>query len=378
MAFQPLEQPMHREPGMRDRVGYCMALLLSVSITATTGCKSRDRQLIGQAQASSSWGVGRAAEAAAARSLIGDDEDSSSNAGGGGRHQNGNNKWKDTTVYVDGKPVGVLGFGELPARLKPVWIEEQHSAEIEPGSHSPGFVTVKSRRYRFIDLLRAYGVDVARINQIQLMGPKLTEVIIASGAELRSKNGQNFMFRFGSIIGGKAIPVVPPNFGNHFMPDKIAAVMVYVDKKPPELVPGEGLMLDGKPVDGVAYFGEPIRGGIRLYANDHLAVQVKQVVLRALKPVESVHGLNRYALLPLLQSHGVDTSKLVDGVIIADEQWKRRLTRAELERATVAMGDRHVNEVAIDGEKFNAQAVAVHSHQLSADETPHIRPEERD
>jgi hypothetical protein len=372
---------MHCEPRMHNRLICCMALLPLVGITTTTGCKSRDRQLIGQAQASSSLGAGRAAEAAAARALGGDDEDgsSNSNAGGGGKHQNGNNKWKDTTVYVDGKPVGVLGFGELPASLKPVWVDEQHSAEIEPGSHSPGFITVKSRRYRFIDLLRAYGVDVAHINQIHLMGPKLTEVIIASGAELRSKNGQNFMFRFGSIIGGKAIPVVPPNFGNHFMPDKIAAVMVYIDKKPPELVPGEGLVLDGKPVDGVAYFGEPIRGGIRLYVDDHMAVQVKQVVLRALKPVETTeHGLNRYALLPLLQSRGVDTSKLVDGVIIADEQWKRRLTRAELERATVAMGDRHVNEITIGTETFKAQAVAVHSHQLSDDETPHIRPEERD
>lgn len=371
---------MHCERRMRDRLIYCMALVPLVGLAVTTGCQRRDRQLIGQAQASSR-GAGRAAEAAAARALVGgDDEDgANSNAGGGGKRQNGNNKWKDTTVYVDGKPFGVLGFGELPAALQPVWVDEQHSAEIEPGSHSPGFITVKSRRYRFIDLLRAYGVDVKRINQIHLMGPKLTEVIIASGAELRSKKGQNFMFRFGSIIGGKAIPVVPPDFGNHYMPDKIAAVMVYIDKKPPELVPGEGLMLDGKPVDGVAYFGEPIRGGIRIYADDRLAVQVKQVVLRALKPVEiGEHGLARYALLPLLESRGVDTSKLVDGVIIADEQWKRRLTRAELERATVAMGDRHVNEVAIGNEKFNAQAVAVHSHQLTEAEMPHIRPEERD
>lgn len=369
---------MHCQPPMHVRLIHCMAL---IPLVAAVGCKSRDCQLIGRAQAATPW-AGRAAEAAAARAMTGgDDEDSAGNssAGGGGRHQGSSNKWKDTTVYVDGKPVGVLGFGELPASLKPVWVDEQHSAEIEPGSHSPGFVTVKSRRYRFIDLLRAYGVDVKRVNQIHLMGPKTSEVIIASGAELRSKNGQNFMFRFGSNVGGKAIPVVPPNFGNHYMPDKVAVVMVYVDKKPPELVPGEGLYLDGKPVDGVAYFGEPIRGGIRLYVDDRMAVQVKQVVLRSLKPKEvGEHGLARYALLPLLESRGVDTSKLVDGVIIADEEWKRRLTRAELERATVAMGDRHVNEVAIDGQKFNAQAVALHSHQLGDDETPHVRPDERD
>jgi hypothetical protein len=210
------------------------------------------------------------------------------------------------------------------------------------------------------------------------MGTKLTEVIIASGAELRSKKGQQFMFRFGSIVGGKAIPVVPPGFGNHFMPDKIASVMVYIDKKPPTLDFEEGLMLDGKPISGVPYFGDPIRGGIRLYVDDRMAVHVKKRVLSPLQPADREGGLNRYALLPLLESQGVDTSKLVEGVVIADEEWKRRLTREELEHATVAMGDKHVNELRVNGQIYKVQAVGLHSHKLTEDELPHIRPDERE
>src|SRR5438128_146882 len=41
----------------------------------------------------------------------------------------GASRWKDTGVYLDGQPLGVLSFGELPVRLKPVWVEESISAE---------------------------------------------------------------------------------------------------------------------------------------------------------------------------------------------------------------------------------------------------------
>src|SRR5438309_1851973 len=39
--------------------------------------------------------------------------------------KNGKARWKDTGVYLDGKPVGMLSFGELPFALLPVWIEEE-------------------------------------------------------------------------------------------------------------------------------------------------------------------------------------------------------------------------------------------------------------
>ena len=176
---------------------------------------------------------------------------------GGG---NGLNRWRDTGVYVDGRPVGIVTFGELPIGLKPTWVPEEHSIEFDYGYKGPRTRTSYERRYRMIDYLEALGVDVARIKEIQVFGPKTTSVIIASGKELRSKKGQEFMFRFGAVVGGKAIPVVPPDFGNGVMPDKMGAVMVYIDKKPPLLDPEEGLKLDGKVVEGIPYYGEPMQG----------------------------------------------------------------------------------------------------------------------
>jgi hypothetical protein len=349
-----------------------LALVPLALVTSFAGCKSRGHGIIGRAQAAST--DARQAELATARALgaIGgsDDEEDARAPGQGGR------RWRDTGVYVDGKPVGVLSFGELPVGLKPVWVEERHSAEIEPGSRSPGFVMGKERRYRFTDYLKAVGVDLRKVKQIQVMGPKLTEVIIASGAELRSKKASEFMFRFGGVVGGKPIPHTPPDFGNGFKPDKIAAVMVYIDKKPPVLVEDEGLELDGQPVNGVPYYGEPMRGGVRVYVDDRLALQIKKTTLHAAKPVATIDGLKRYGLLALLAEHGVDTSKMVEGWLIVSERRTRKLTRAELGEVTVAMGDKHKNEVMIGHEKVDAQAVALHAHALRPDELPQIQPGE--
>ena len=49
----------------------------------------------------------------------------------------GLNRWRDTAVYVDGKPVGVVTFGELPIGLKPVWVPEEHSIEFDYGYKGP-------------------------------------------------------------------------------------------------------------------------------------------------------------------------------------------------------------------------------------------------
>src|SRR5262245_54175352 len=34
-------------------------------------------------------------------------------------------RWKDTGVYLDGKPIGFLAFGELPITLKPTWVKDK-------------------------------------------------------------------------------------------------------------------------------------------------------------------------------------------------------------------------------------------------------------
>jgi hypothetical protein len=202
-------------------------------------------------------------------------------------------------------------------------------------------------------------------------------VIAASGKELRAR-GSEFMFRFAVGTGGKAIPVVPPNFGNRVKPDKIAAVMVYIDKKPPEVVPDEGLVLDGTPVDGIPYFGEPVRGGIRVYQDDRLAMVIKRPMLRETPALPSKDGTKRWSLWQLFGAHGVDTTKIAEGWMIADERRKQKLSRAELEHLTFEIGEKEKNEILVGDGKLRVNAIALHGHALAASELPQLRPEEQD
>jgi hypothetical protein len=304
------------------------------------------------------------------RALLGDDDEAPPSVGQGAK------KWRDTGVYLDGKPLGMLSFGELPVGLSPIWVKEKHAAPIAPGSHDPGFTWVEERRYRFVDYLKAMGVDLRRLRELHVMGPRLSEVIVVSGAELRGPRGRELLFRFAGLVGGKAIPVVPRAMGNGVKPDKISCVMVYVDRAPPVLVPGEGLQLDGKPVVGVPYFGEPLRGGVRVYQDDKLALVIKRPLLRATRPSAIVGGESRYRLWDLLAAQGVDTARVAEGWLITDERREHELSRAQLEAATFAMGQKQKNEILVGDESLRASAIALHTRALTPGELPAIRPEE--
>ncbi|HEY2744721.1 MAG TPA: hypothetical protein VGL86_08865 [Polyangia bacterium] len=361
-------------PAMTLRV-YRLAVV-ALAIGGAAGCHRGRNPLVGKAEASSRQAA-RAAELAAAHALIGDDDDGGGSSGTSTKaNGSGTGRWRDTVVYVDGKPTGLLRFGELPIALKPVWVDKKVSAEIAPGSHAPGYTMRKERRYRIYDFLVAVGVDPMHIKEVHVQGPKSSQVLIATGAELRSEKGKQLMFRFGSITGGKAIPVIPADFGNRQHFDKITSVMVYVDRTPPTFVENEGLELDGKDLENVAYYGEPMRGGIRIYRDDRLALQIKKPTLEEAEPVSQDGGLPRYNLLALLTQHHIDTSKVVEGWLIANERRTRKLSRDELAKLTVAMGDHHRNELRVGNEKFDSESIALHTRHLSPADLPQILPDE--
>ena len=202
-------------------------------------------------------------------------------------------------------------------------------------------------------------------------------MLIASGKELRSKKGQGLMFRFGSVVGGKPIPVVPDKFGNGVMADKMGGMFLYLDKKPPVMVGDEGeLTLDGKPVDGVPYFGEPLRGGVRVYVDDRLSLALKPSMLKEAPPEVAPDGTKRWKLTALLKQNGVDLSKVKEAWAIADERRKQKYTRAELDALTVTTSPQHKNQLVVGDGKLNVNALALHSHELQPSELPQIRPDE--
>jgi len=352
-------------------------LFLAAALAASSvGCHKRNRPGAAAAQAEAAR-LKKAADESA-RILMGSvDEDS---AGGnkpqGSGSGGGMNRWKDVGVYVDGRPVGIVDFGELPIGLKPTWVPEEHSIEFDYGYKGPRTRTSYARRYRVVDYLKAVGVDVGRIKEIQIMGPKESSVIIASGKELRSPKGRDLMFRFGAIVGGKPIPVVPDKFGNGVMPDKMSSMMVYIDKKPPVLAGEDGLELDGKPVDGVPYFGEPLRGGVRIYVDDRLSLAVKPQLLQEAPAESAPDGTKRWKLTAVLKQNGIDLSKVKEAWAIADERRKQKFTRAELDALTLTLDPAHKNQIIVGDGKLRVAALALHSHELAPSELPEIRPDE--
>jgi hypothetical protein len=308
--------------------------------------------------------VPRDAEAHAAAQLAGGD-------GGGGR-------WKDTAVYLDGVPVGMLAFGELPVALAPVWIEDDVSVPVKPGQKGPGSRRAKQRQYRFSDYLRALGVDPGEVKELHVQGPKAAEVLVVSGAEL-VRRGDEMRFRFGGEVSGKAIPVVPDGLGNGLSPDKIAAVMIYVARTPPTLVRNVGLVQAGEPVAGVPYAGEPVRGGVHVYLDDRLATVLKRKRLADDVDAPAAAGAaSRWPLLALLEAQGVDTRHVVEMWIIRDERRQERLGREQLAGATLELGPSARAVVHLGDVELPAAALALHSRRLRPAELPRLGPDELD
>ena len=294
--------------------------------------------------------------------------------------KNGAARWKDTGVYVDGKPIGFIQFGELPIGLKPTWIKDKVSAEKPPDcpiEKCPGWKWSQQRWYKFTDYLKAVGVDVHKVKMLHVYGPKLSQTIAVSGKDLLSPAADEFLFRFGTQVGGKPIPHEPPNFGNGKQPDKMSSVMIYIDKKAPT-VTRDGIELDGVDQEGVPYYGEPIRGGVRIYLDDKLVAIMKRQDLDVKKATKTPDGELHWKLHDFLAGAGVDTSKVVEGWVIRDERRKEKYAWPEMDAMSFTAGSKAHGGMNLGPNDVLANAIALHTHALTPDELPKIMPDEED
>ena len=292
-------------------------------------------------------------------------------------HKLGMARWKDCGVYLDGKPVGFLSFGEMPITLKPTWVKDKVSAEMRAGTKDLPWRWAQQRFYKFTDYLKAIGIDLHKIKEMHVYASKFAETIIVNKNDLLSPAADGFMFRFGGDITGKAIPKVPPKFGNHRAPDKIASVMIYIDKTPPKLdEENEVFMLDGAPVMGVPYYGEPIRGGVRIYLDDKLVTMVKRQELDAKTARKAPDGELEWKLDDFLKAHGVDDSKVVEAYVIRDERRQEKLAKADLDAMWFSAGSQAHGGVLLGDKRIKANVLALHTRPLKPDELPVVLPEE--
>lgn len=291
----------------------------------------------------------------------------------------GASRWKDTGIYVDGQPIGFLAWGELPLNLKPYWMKDKVSANKRPGTSDLGWRWARQRFYRFKDYLAAVGIDPRTIKEMHVYGPKLSDSTVVTGAELASKEGDGFMFRFGANVGGKAIPLVPDDFGNNKKPDKIAGVMIYIKKPPPKWERNVGFTLDGTVQYGVPYSGEPIRGGIRVYLDDKLATIIKRQDLTPTNAKKNASGELEWSLPEFLAKAGVDTSKVVEVWGIRDERREHKWPASKLPTMTFVAASQAKTKgggIVIMPDDLRVNHIALHSKPVTPAMMPVITPDD--
>ncbi len=289
-------------------------------------------------------------------------------------HSNGMERFKDPGVYVDGTPIGVLRFGELPTPLAPFWFEERAAVPFKAGDPGPRFKLVKQRRYRFKDYFKAMGVNVAKVKEMHLYGGnQRAAAVVISGDQLRSSD--DFLFRFGGSIWGKPIPACPAGVGDGKCPDQVGTVVLYVKKDPP-IRKGGYFYFGDKRIEGIPYFGEPIRGGVRVYLDGPLAATVKRNRLKAsgLAPVDAEN--NTYSLFAFLKSQGVDTDVVKAARLVAYDRDVATLSREELLGVNFRAGEAGSGEILIGEDEIATHAILLHSNPINPKDLPVLLPEE--
>lgn len=286
-------------------------------------------------------------------------------------HKNGIAQFKEPGVYLDGVPVGMLTFGELPVPLAPAWHQERGAVAFRPGDGAPRTRVVLQRRYRMIDYLTAIGVDVERIEELHIYGnQRRAAAVIVSGDDLRGF--PDFTFRFGSGVTGKPIPACPVGLGDGKCPDSIGAVAIYVDKPAPTRE-GGSFYLDGKRLTDIPYYGQPLRGGIRVYRDGRLVSTIKRKLLDAGgQSVTTPDGQQHRGLMAFLRTQGVATDDVLEAWVIYDGRRVRRLGRADLDVATFVANPAHKGEILIGDGQVAAHSLALHTRAVTADQMPII------
>ncbi len=181
-------------------------------------------------------------------------------SGGGQKGQ----RFGDAAVYVDGKPIAVMRYLELPPTFSPI------AHPLEDGR--------TAKRWPLADYLEALGVDLKKATAVHILGGRGRASIIT--AEEVLKHRKDFFFSFTRGEGGKARVHYPPGgIETNTTIDTIQALAVYVDQKPPEFVREKRHFryADGSIAVGVP-FSKPEESlrGTRVYADGKLVGSVKR------------------------------------------------------------------------------------------------------
>lgn len=254
-------------------------------------------------------------------------------------HGKGRERWRGGGVYLDGVPIGMLRHGELPAGLEPIWETQRRRLPFRAGEPIR-YAETRVPRYRIVDYLRAVGVELDTIVEVHLHGGRDSAIVLTRD-DLRRRPG-DFLFKFAGDTFGKPIPIVR---GLRTSFDDLQAMTIYSKRKPPRLTAKQTLELDGMPVHGIPYFGEPLRQGVRVYVDDRLVTVLKR---------NQLGGSTRLA--DLLSRVGVATEALARVDLVYEEARAATMSWRDVD---IAFGEGASGEVMVAG--LPAHAIALYT-----------------
>ncbi len=256
------------------------------------------------------------------------DGDGEGGDGGGGQRGGGGAKKKrfgQSPLYVDGKPVAVVAYGELPAWLptRPVKLNDGREAI----------------RFRLAEYFEALGIPLAKIRQVHLYGGR-GRIAIIPGKEIRRVKNE-LLFSFTEGDNGKMRMHWDPKLEVSDTIDKVQAVAIYLDKKPPSWDRAKWGLVDddGVKIEGIPFVEHPLKGGVRFYLDGRIAHHLKRnrTFERKVEPHMMVDGIPYFLLFDYLEEMGVHTRGVVAVELLDKNSVVRRIEGAELarERATL-------------------------------------------
>lgn len=281
-------------------------------------------------------------------------------------NKEGKRRWKDAVTYLDGKPLGVLWYSEMPPQIaaNPTWIEDVEELPWKPGDKGPKERVIVERRYKFADYLEALGVDLNKIKEFHILGG--THYAMRVTREDILKHRDTFFFNFGRITHGKPLLRIPSDYNANTSLDQVHGIAIYQDKEPPKITEHSEIFFKGKVYTDVPYFGPPLRGGVRTYKDDTLAVWIKR------KKLEDTDGIGtwfegpkgkalRWPFLTFLEKNGVKTSDIVVAEVIFEEKRGRRYQGQELKDLFFTTAVQGSGQIYLGKDRVPANCVAFYT-----------------
>jgi len=262
-----------------------------------------------------------------------------------GAHGSGRDRWRGGGVYLDGQPIAMLRHAELPAALKPVWDTQRTRLPFKAGEEIR-YSETKVPRYRMTDYLSALGISIKDITEVHILGTKDTAIVVTK-AQLLSQP-DDIRFKFTGETSGKPVPLVR-NIDAATSFDDIRGLTIYMKRTPPTLNAQGNLELDGREVHGIAYYGEPMREGVRVYVDDRLATTLKR---------NQLYTNEKWQLADVLAKQGVATHDIKTAALIYEEERTSEIAFANL---AFSFNAGHSGEILVGAASTPANAIALYT-----------------